>query len=205
MPGPIKTDEAIVLKLSPSGERFLQADLLCRSAGSLRGLYRKSTGKSRLHLDLFDQGEAQLELKPNEQFGFLKDFQTQRQRLGIGANYSCLEAASYLSNFIVGNPIHEMNAQSTFELCSRALDAFTEGKNPKAILLKTLYVYCRDEGYPMREEWIPALDTSLRSMVVAILNQPTKAIDASESEQTQALSALVEYLTRSTHVRLADS
>ena len=32
-----------------------------------------------------------------------------------------------------------------------------------------------------------------------------EAIKAPESEQAQALSALIEYLTRSTHVRLADS
>ena len=49
-----------------------------------------------------------------------------------------------------------------FTLTERAFDAFAAGKAPDVVLLKSVYLLLKDEGYPVRESWWPTLRADLR-------------------------------------------
>ncbi|MDQ8203629.1 hypothetical protein [Pelagicoccus sp. SDUM812003] len=193
--------DAIVLKITPSGEKYLRAQLLCPDLGALSAMMRKPGKSTRFSIDLFDQGEAKLDLKPGKQTGFLTDFSHAKKRQGIGRSYSSLEAASQLSNFLLSNPIHDDNALSTFRLAEKAYDALDRNLPGEAILLKTFFVFSRDEGYPLLEEWASQLDAPTRRSVREILNTPLGELSMEKSHQSSALQSLRLYLERQTHVR----
>ncbi len=194
--------EAIVLKIAPTGETYLQIRLLSPDFGLLSLLQRRSSKKQVPTLDLFDQGEAAADLKPDEQNGFLNDFTLERRRSGIGRSYSILQAAARLSSFLAANPVHQENMASTFTLAEKALDALDAGLPTEPILFKTFFVYCRDEGYPVVEEWARQLPSSLAIEVRRILKSPLAELDANPESQSRALASLSRYIEQSTQIRL---
>ena len=191
---------ALVLKTQPSGEKYVQAALLGKERGLIRCMIRKRSKPPHLLVDLFDQGEAAIDLKPEGSSGFLKDFHIERKRAGIGRDYRRLQAASRLSNFVLANPIHEENVALIFALVEKALDSLEQGMPTAAVLLKTFYVYSRDEGYPMAEDWARRLPSDLASIVANVLNTPLAQLEVDAASQERALEALVAYLRHETHV-----
>lgn len=195
---------AIVLKLAPTGEKFTQARILSQELGLLSVLKRNRTKANGFSIDLFDQGEAHVDHKPGEgtHNGFLTDFVTTQKRSGIGKSYPALQAASWLSGLLIANPIHEHNQDETFVLAHRAFNSLAEGQAPIATMLKTLYVFARDEGYPVLEDWARKLPPSLSSQVTHILNTPLSDIALGKEEQQGAFSSLAHYIEFNTHIHL---
>lgn len=202
MPAAIVVSPALVLRLLPSGERYQRASLLSPERGVLHAMRRLSAKSDAFRIDLFEEIEAKLEFKPDGQASFLKDAQLLRRRAGLGASYAALEAASSISKLVLLNPPHEDQASDLYALASRALDALDRGASPPAALAKTLYSYCRDEGYPIREEWGRQLSPSESSLAKAVLNAPLAEIDAPEAEQRALLSSIQRYIASATHLRL---
>ncbi|MDQ8179858.1 hypothetical protein [Pelagicoccus sp. SDUM812005] len=196
---------AIVLKLSPSGEKFTQVRLLSAERGLLSVLRRNRSKSNPFSLDLFDEGEAQVDLKPGESAnnGFLTDFTVSKKRIGLGKSYAALQAASWLSGLLLANPMHEDElGEETYRLALRALDSLSDGAPPHSVLLKTLYVFARDEGYPVLADWASKLPLALSEKVTHILNTPLKEIELHKDEQQNAFASLARYVEHNTHIRL---
>lgn len=196
--------DVLVLKIQDSGERFQRIHLLCPERGIL-SLMKRRAGKTPLACDLFDQGEATVDLKSDNASGFLNQFLPTQKRTAIGSSYQRLKTASWLSNFFLANPIHEENLDSNYQLALRSLDAIDAGHPCDAVLLKTLFVYSRDEGYPLHEDWAASLHPSLRQSVPQILNTPLASLQMSDHDQHAALEALIHYIRHHTHISLGDA
>jgi hypothetical protein len=63
-------------------------------------------------------------------------------------------------------------SERLLELTAQAFDAFAEGKAPEVVLVKSLYLLLKDEGYPVRESWWPMLRPDLRGRAKDLLQQP---------------------------------
>ncbi|MDQ8186942.1 hypothetical protein [Pelagicoccus sp. SDUM812002] len=197
--------DAIVLKLTPTGETFTQVRLLSSERGLLSVLKRNRTKGQGYAVDIFDQGEAHVDFKSGENAnnGFLTEFTVSRKRTGLGKSYAALQAASWISNLLLANPSHEDElGEETFNLTARALDSLSNGAPPQAVLLKSLYVYARDEGYPVLADWSHKLPTELSSKVTGILNTPLNEISHSKEEQQAAFASLARYVEHNTHIRI---
>ncbi|MBC2604616.1 hypothetical protein [Pelagicoccus albus] len=196
--------DAICLHLAPTGERFVRVQLFAKEHGLLSVLKRKSNQKNRFSIDLFDQGEAHLDLKNGgeSQSGFLNDFFLQKKRSGLGKSYTALRAASWLSGLIARNPLHEEINEDLFALLTRALDALDQGQPCYAVMLKTLYIFARDEGYPILEDWSKRLSPDLYANVSKILNSPLAQINLDEDQQQSAYDSLARYIEAHTHIHL---
>lgn len=192
----------IALKLLASGEKFIQASFLNPELGIIRCMIRKRSKPPQIPVDLFDQGEAQIELKPDGRAGFLKDFVLVRRRQGLGHDYKRLEAASRLSKLILANPTHDDNAASIYDLAERTFDALAEGHPPTVVLLKAFYLYGREEGYPVKEEWSKSLPLQLSREVSRVLNTPLATLANQPPCPPQALDSLAAYLETRTHIHL---
>ncbi len=196
--------DAVVLKLLASGESFVRVSALTLQNGLVHLLVRRRSKPPLLLVDLYDSGQAQIELKPDAAGnGFLKDFELRRRRIGIARSYAALEAAARLSAFFLANPVHCDNELSVFHLAEKALDALERARSPEATLLKTFYTYSRDEGYPVSEDWARKLAPATRALVVRLLKTPLAEIEPDRASHAAALDSLVSYIERETHIRIS--
>lgn len=167
-------EEALVLKTEPSGESFLKLHLLTAESGIFLCMKRvsKKAGTS-ITPDLFDQAAILLESSQQGTMRFVNEYQLIRRRQQIGLSYHSLRNASRLSQLLVHNASHMPESAILFDMTARAFDAFAEGKAPELVLLKSLYLLLKDEGYPVRESWWPTLRPDLRGQAKQLLAAPS--------------------------------
>lgn len=189
-----KHEEALVLKTEPSGESFLKLHVLTAENGIFLCLKRisKKAGTSTTP-DLFDQAAILLETSQQGTMRFVKEYQLLRRREQIGLNYRSLRNASSLSQLLLHNATHMPESQMLFELTERAFDAFAAGKAPEVVLLKSIYLLLKDEGYPMRESWWPALPAELRTQAKQLLQAP--APTRLETAERQTCERIEQHLS----------
>jgi recombinational DNA repair protein (RecF pathway) len=187
-------EEALVLKTEPSGESFLKLHLLTVQSGIFLCLKRssKKLGSSTVP-DLFDQAAILLENSQQGTMRFVKEYQLLHRRDQIGLNYHSLHSASRLSQILVQNAPHLPESERLFERTIRAFDAFAAGKAPEVVLLKSLYLLLKDEGYPVRESWWPTLRPDLRRQAKQLLQAPAPA--QLERAEKSACEQIEQHLT----------
>lgn len=203
MPTPEIATHAIALGHEPRGETYVAYRLLSLERGTVTGLLRRSKKpNAQTNIDLFDEGEFRIELKPGSFSGFIKDAQIERKRPLLARNYEAFKAAARLANIIVSNPAHDENLIEIFNLLSKGLDAWETTSNPLATYLKCLYLYCRQEGYPVKEEWAQQLPSSEKSFIAQVLNRPLNEQGDETEPLKHAIDSLELYMIHHTHIRL---
>lgn len=166
-------------------------------------MQRSSRKKGALSpLDLYDEAEFSLEKSGNGQVGFLKDYDLIERRAEIGNRYNRLELAARLSIFLQSNPVHEGNNESIYKLAIRSFDSLRASDAIEAILIKTLYLYSRDEGYPVKEDWFNSLPSLESQWAKAVLNSQLRNIELDTNEQSVILESIENYITRFTEIKL---
>ena len=109
---------------------------------------------------------------------FVREVRIATRRAAIGGSYDALRFASALVSVISRNPVHEESRENVAQLLRTALDAFCTAGAPDIVHLKSLYVFARDEGYPVKQEWLPSLPAADRGVAAALLNRPLGEQDA---------------------------
>lgn len=179
--------------------------LLTTDQGILNLLARRSNKPGKqVAIDLFDEGDFRFERKPESQSTFLKEVQILRKHDKIAHNYDAFKASARLARLIRANPIPIENQDQIYDLLKRGLEAWESGKDPDAALLKCLYLYCRYEGYPIKEEWAMRLPNEEYSRLAQILNQPLGTAQSRTSKNNDLISSLEQYLDRHTHIRIGN-
>ncbi len=166
----------LYLRLFSEGRGLLQV---------YRRIHTKRPSVSTLP-DLFDKLDAVLETRNEGRTWFLKEYSVVRRFSGIGNNYRCLEYASRLASIILKNPLHHDEGSPLFEILEHALDAWDKGLHPGIVYLKTLYLHARNEGFPVREDWLKHLPLRRRDKAVAIIHLPLvrqAVTDAADAEK----------------------
>lgn len=163
---------------------------------------RSSKPGTQIALDLFDEGEFRLELKPGKGLGFLKDAHVVRKRRDLARRYAAFESAARFSQIVIANPAHEENLENTFRLLTKGLDSWENGRDPTATYLKCLYLYCRAEGYPVKEDWAGKLAADAHAVVARTLNQPLQDKGEDPEILGNAVDSLETYVERFTSIRL---
>lgn len=203
MPNPEVVTHAIALGHEPRGETYIAYRLLSQERGTVTGLVRRSSKPNKQPLiDLFDEGEFRIELKPGSLSGFIKDAQIVRKRSLLARNYQAFESAARFSKTILANPAHEENVGGIFNLLSKGLDAWETRSNPRATYFKCLYLYCRQEGYPVKEEWAQGLPPNEKTFILEVLNRPLHELSENAEPMTHAIGKLEHYIRHHTHIRL---
>ena len=205
----IDTHKALVLSLESSGESFLKLTVLSPESGAFYCLKRIAKKKSSTTdtPDLFDTAEIDLETTKQGNALFVSNYRTLVRRSEIGQNYQKLLAASEFSAVLATNSPQMGDYANLYHRVERSLDAFCERPHPTIVLLKSLYLLLKDEGYPVRESWWPNLPSTLREAAKNILNQPTPNADlAIASNDCQLLTKnLYMWLQRETDLILPKS
>ena len=195
MSAPTTTERAIVLRVAHSGESFHKMDIIGPTSGAFLCLRRHSNRTSHAALpDLFDTADIHLETAKQGTSRFVKDYQLVHRRSRIGQSYRKLQHASDFCALIAYNGPHMADPAGLYHITERTLDAFAEREVPAIVLLKSIYILLKDEGYPVRESWGPQLPLTLRASAAQFINQPTPESLPSEllkicTETTQSLCA----------------
>jgi hypothetical protein len=87
-------------------------------------------------------------------------------------------------------------------LVRQALASFASGARPDLVWFKSLYLFARDEGYPVKQEWLPSLPATLRAQAEHALRTPLVQLN-DELPQTQSdllAQRLADYLRGHTDI-----
>lgn len=181
----IAFQQALVLRITPSGESFQKIDILTKESGYILCLKRISK-KNPLQgkPDIFDTASIQIEGSSQGTTQFVKEYQLLHRRSSIGQSYRNLRYASGFCALIVQNAPHMAEPILLYQITERTLDAFAENKTPEIISLKALYLLLKDEGYPVRESWWPQLPTHLREPARQLINNPSPESASAEQIKT---------------------
>lgn len=202
MPGQTLTTEAFVIEKRPPSDAFQTFGLFSAEHGNLIALQRVPRKASASHVspDLFDEASAMLESSNLGRTWFVKEIRITTRRAGIGRSYDALRFASALAAVISRNPVHEESRENVARMLRTALDALAAGARPDAVHLKSLYLFARDEGYPVKQEWLPSLGAADRAIAAAVLNRPLGAQDSAAPEVARLRRSLEGYLGSSTDI-----
>lgn len=204
MPGQQIRTTAFILSKQPSGsDSFEQLTVFSAEDGLLHCLRRQAQGKiSSPPIDLFDEAELWLESSNQGRTWFIKEHRFIQRHEGIGRSYDALRAAAALTTLISRNTVPDESRTSVVNLLRSSLSALATGGRPDITWLKALYCFLRDEGYPVKQQWWPALSASDREIAAELLNQPLAVQTAPAATVTRVTSKLEQWVQAETEIRL---
>ncbi|MCD8481735.1 MAG: hypothetical protein LR015_03055 [Verrucomicrobia bacterium] len=85
-----------------------------------------------------------------------------------------------------------------YDLTLRAMKGFAGGQLPQAVFLKAVFQFARDEGYPVKEQWLRELPAEYQEGVIAVLRTPLQEICQPPESIERMRQDLMEYLRQKT-------
>jgi len=187
----VHTLNGITLSRVETGESHMRLSVFSPSQGLQLALLRKSRGKSAVPPpDLFDQVELHLQIRQSSGLPFIKEHRVLQKRRGLAMQHDRFQSASDLALLYLDNGRHLLEPKPSARLLEKALASLCEGGNPQVVFFKTLFVFAKNEGHPVRESWLPALPALERASALAILGKPVEE----QKNPPPALNSLLESL-----------
>lgn len=204
MAGPTLATTAFVVLKRPPAETFQPFSVFSAEQGNLSVLQRVSrkAAATSVALDLFDETALILEGAPQGQTWFVKETRLLQRHADIGRDYETLRFASALALLISRNAVPEESRAGIYSLLRQAFTAFGQTQRPDVVYFKSLYLFARDEGYPIKQEWFPTLPAADRAHVTALLGRPLAEQDAPLTEVARLTRRLENYLRGHTDILL---
>lgn len=205
MPGQPLTATAFVLGRQASGsDKFEQLTAFSAEHGTLLCLHRLSTkaATSTTPLDLFDEAELTLESSSQGRTWFIKEHRHVQRYPGIGRSYDALRTAAALATLLSRNPIADESRVGVVALLRQTLASLESGARPDLVWLKSLFVFLRDEGYPVKQQWWQQLATDDRTAAAQILNQPLAGQNPEPAIVSRLVALLQDWVAADTEIRL---
>ncbi len=203
MPKCLLETQAIILHKENSNENFIRFDLFCPNKGKLCCLSRLTKKNlTNSHPDLFDLITLQLSPAKQGNLLFLKDFQINRRHSGIPKNYSAFYYACQWTKVLLLNLSYIEHPRPLFLLTEKALHAFELSINPESAYLKTLYLFTRQEGYPIKEHWLINLPDNLLNTAISVLQSPLNLQTLPSDVVEKLIDHLHLWITQHTNILL---
>jgi hypothetical protein len=131
---------------------------------------------------------------------FVREARVTARHPGAGRGYEFLRAASSLARLVARNGVSEESRAPVSELLKSAFAAFDGAARPDVVRFKSFYRFARDEGYPVKQAWLPMLPEVERQSALAILGRPLSEQSA-EAESVERLQRSLEsYLRENTDI-----
>jgi hypothetical protein len=202
VPGLTLTTEAFVIEKRPPADAFQALGLFSPEHGNMLVLQRiaRKPSATQVSPDLFDEVHALLESSNQGRSWFVREVRILTRRSSIGRSYDSLRFASALVSVISRNAVHEESRLQVALLLRTALDAFGAADRPDIVHLKSLYLFARDEGYPVKQEWLPSLAAPERRVATAVLTLKLRDQDCSAGDVSRIRQSLEDYLATHTEI-----
>ena len=188
MPGLSLQTDAIVLVKRPPAESFQTYTVFTASHGAFHALQRvpKKPSPGRFALDLFDEVALVLDASRGDGPRFVNEARLLNRYTGIGRDYDRLRLAGMFTQLVARNPVSPETRGAVYALLRTALAAFATAAPAEVVWFKCLYCFARDEGYPVAQQWRPALppepgagaDLLLRTPLAGLVDAPAAVAQA---------------------------
>ena len=192
----------IVLNKVPTGENHLRYTFLSSTLGLQSALFRVRTKNGTPPApDFFDLVELSIRHSTKGSIlPFAKESEclVLSKRSELGTNHNRFVAASRISRLFLDNGIHLFEPSSTFSLLENSLDALIGGGDTTIIHLKTLFVFARGEGHPVKQAWFMRLDPYMREGARIILENPVSKLGTGPVQSAGLLKSLTRWLNSET-------
>ena len=191
MPGKLLSTEGYVLDRQETGESYRRYQILSSEHGLLLCLKRQAVKRApRSQPDLFDLAALELEQPSRSKSWFIREYRLLKRHTSIGGNYEALRYASEFSRILVKNLEHIESFSGIYSLCARAFESWEAGVRPDVVFFKCLYVFTREEGYAVKQQWRVSLNPANEEAVTSILNQPVET----QEYEPEKVEELIKYL-----------
>lgn len=194
--------QAILLHKEPSNENFLRLDLFSPSHGKLTCLARFVQKKTNTFPDLFDLLTLNLTPAKQGKLFFLKDSHLEYRHSGISKNYPAFHSACQWAKILSLNLSHIDRPEPLFALTLKALQSFEKSPNPLSTYLKTLYLFTRQEGYPIKEDWLINLPPDLLEHALIVLQSPLNLQSLPQTSIQNVIDLLHLWIAQHTDILL---
>jgi hypothetical protein len=200
----LHTDGFVLEKRASAADGWQSFLIFAPEHGPLHVLQRLpgKTGGGRVLLDLFDEAALFLESSNQGRTWFLREAKILNRRPEIGRSYAVLREAAALTRLIARNSVAPDGRPAVTELLRTGLEAFARRDQPELIYFKCLYRFARDEGYPVRQAWLPSLPPADREAAALLLNQPLDRQTGLPEAVGRLREQLEDYLRRETEIRV---
>ena len=189
----------VVLARRETSGGFERLDILTASHGLLHCMRRLGKRQEQTLPDLFDGCECELESRGGDAC-FVVEYTVSRRRQGIGASYPALREASAWARLVLANAPHMESTAPLHALTVQALDAWETGRHPEAVHLKVLYLLGRDEGLPVKEQWLRELPPPDRARAQEVLATPLGDLDEEAVGTGALVGSLRSWLANQHHL-----
>ncbi len=162
----------IILEKSLRGESGVLFKIFSAESG-LKLLHKRVGAKKTSQLpDFFDEIFAECEKSKMGEMYFLKDFELQKSRTQIAVNYDAFLIACEIAKFALKNANYLEGFAQFYKTLSSSLDAINSGADATSVYIKFLYVFMRDEGYAIKEDFVASLTGDAFALLKKILTTP---------------------------------
>lgn len=203
MAGVTVASEAILLTRRDSGEKGQLLTFLSPTHGILLAFKRRATSRGRQPIpDLFD--EVSLTLEKGREGGdlwFVTEYVVRSRRSGLGANYESLYYACRFGVLLSRHLFPPEEGPLWYEQLRQALDAWQTGLRPEAAYFKSIYLFARRQGIPVKEDWLNSLEASDADRVREILRRPLAGQTVPAATVKRLVTAFESYLHHSHEIR----
>jgi recombinational DNA repair protein (RecF pathway) len=195
--------EGTLLLLRDAGENGQMLTFLSPTQGLVRAYRRLSLGRaSRQSLpDLFDEASLRLDAAREGEMYFIREYTVLSRRARLGQSYPTLRFASRFALLLTHHIFPPEEAPACHSLLHQGLDAWETHRRPDCTYLKSLFLFARRQGFPVRDEWLEGLSPADREAARDILFLPLPEQSVSEPVAERLISAFEHYLRHSHEVR----
>lgn len=190
---------AYILSRAVHGEKFWLITALSAEEGAFSCMIRQATKKTGTIVpDLFDEAEMLLERAKSGAEGprFAKEYALLARHTGISGNYSGLVYASRFALVLARNAFPPDARDAVFRLCGNAISAFSEKARKDAVYFKSLWIFARECGLPVREDWFDSLAFDDKQCVSDVLKTPPDALAVPVPEVERMIARMEFWLAR---------
>lgn len=186
---------AILLTRSESGERGLLLILLTAERGILRAFKRTSARGKKPIPDLFDESSLLLSKAKTSDLWFVDEYTVLKRRPQIGSNYRAFQYACRYAIVLSRNIFDASESSSWITQLRQVLDAWETGKHPEIVYFKALYLFARQQGIPVKEDWLASMKND-GEPVRSLLRLPLAEQTAGPPAVVKWIHSLENYLSR---------
>ena len=190
----------VVLNQEETGENFTRLTLFCIN-GLRRCLLRKVRKLSAISPpDLFDETEISLQVSNKQGLPFVKEHQVLQKRMSLAFDRARFDAAGFLARFYIENGEHLLETVQFYRILQNALTSLMDHGHPPTVLVKTLFLFAREEGLPVKESWFSGLSSQSAEVAYAILRLPVKESISLNEQASVLLESLSHWLRSETEL-----
>lgn len=165
--------EGFLLSKELTGESHYRYQIFTYKKGLISCLKRRSNKPSiKTQPDIFDYASVELDQSTQNNIYFMRDFQLLKRYQTIGNDYKTFFYASDFSRILIKTLMHASYSPPVYQLFAQALESWASNIRPEAVFFKSLYLFVKKEGYPIKEQWWKSIIRSKRDAVASILKYP---------------------------------